>query len=106
MELEPRLERLVCALPGMQDLVRIGASTLTNDHASQKAVKNADGSKRFSVAEINAISIPAYALMLLAMLAFAYVHSRTGWHTVWIIVQEVSHSWLLLRWLLIMMSAS
>ncbi|KAJ9117379.1 hypothetical protein QFC24_006473 [Naganishia onofrii] len=53
-----------------------------------KAVKNADGTKRFSVAEINAISIPAYALMLLAMLAFAYVHARTGWHTTWIVVQE------------------
>jgi hypothetical protein len=57
---------------------------------SQKAVKNADGTKRFNVAEINAISIPAYALMLLAMLVFAYVHAKTGWHTVWIVVQEVS----------------
>lgn len=28
--------------------------------------------------------------MLLAMLLFAYVHARTGWHTVWILVQEVS----------------
>jgi hypothetical protein len=28
--------------------------------------------------------------MLLAMLAFAYVHARTGWHTVWIVVQQVS----------------
>ncbi|GHJ89178.1 hypothetical protein NliqN6_5580 [Naganishia liquefaciens] len=55
-----------------------------------KSVKNADGSKRFSVAEINAISIPAYALMLLAMLAFAYVHSRTGWHTTWVVVQETT----------------
>jgi hypothetical protein len=56
----------------------------------QKAVKKADGTKRFSVAEINAISIPAYALMLLAMLLFAYVHAKTGWHTVWVLVQEVS----------------
>ncbi|KAJ9114058.1 hypothetical protein QFC22_005878 [Naganishia vaughanmartiniae] len=69
MELESRLEWLVCAVP---------------------AVKNADGSKRFSVAEINAISIPAYALMLLAMLGFAYVHARTGWHTTWIVVQETT----------------
>ena len=68
----------------------------TRNSPGQKSVKNADGSKRFSVAEINAISIPAYALMLLAMLAFAYVHSRTGWHTTWVVVQEVRH-FLLLR---------
>ena len=55
----------------------------------QKSVKNGDGTKRFDVAEINAISIPAYALMLVAMLIFAYLHSVTGWHTTWILVQEV-----------------
>ncbi|KAJ9091483.1 hypothetical protein QFC20_007623 [Naganishia adeliensis] len=55
-----------------------------------KAVKKADGTKRFNVAEINAISIPAYALMLLAMLLFAYVHAKTGWHTVWIVAQETT----------------
>ncbi|KAJ9112857.1 hypothetical protein QFC19_000412 [Naganishia cerealis] len=34
--------------------------------------------------------IPAYGLMLLAMLGFAYVHARTGWHTTWIVVQETT----------------
>jgi hypothetical protein len=51
-------------------------------------VVNADGKKRFNVAEINAISIPAYALMLVAMLIFAYLQSVTGWHTVWVLVQQ------------------
>lgn len=27
--------------------------------------------------------------MLVAMLIFAYLHSVTGWHTTWVLVQEV-----------------
>ena len=71
---------------------RRGASSTERrlDAVPQKAVKNGDGKKRFDVAEINAISIPAYALMLVAMLVFAYLHSVTGWHTTWVLVQEVS----------------
>jgi len=59
-----------------------------NSVGSQKSVLNAEGKKRFNVAEINAISIPAYALMLVAMLIFAYLHAVTGWHAVWVIVQQ------------------
>lgn len=52
-----------------------------------KALKNADGTKRFSVQEINAIPIGGYALQLIAMLLFAWLSSRTGWRATWIVVQ-------------------
>lgn len=56
----------------------------------KKAQKNADGTKRFDVAEMNAIPIAGYVLQILAMLVFAWLSSRTGWRASWVVVQEVS----------------
>lgn len=53
----------------------------------QKAAKNSDGSKRFTIAELNAIPIGGYALQLLAMLLFAWLSSKTGWRAIWIWAQ-------------------
>ena len=56
----------------------------------QKAVKNADGTKRFNVSQMNAIPIGGYALQMIAMVLFAWLSSRTGWRATWIWIQLVS----------------
>lgn len=55
-----------------------------------KALTHPDGSKRFTIQEINAIPIGGFALMLILMLLFAWLSSRTGWRATWVTVQNVS----------------
>ncbi|AFR98231.2 transmembrane transporter Liz1p [Cryptococcus neoformans C23] len=54
-----------------------------------KALTHPDGSKRFTIQEINAIPIGGFALMLILMLLFAWLSSRTGWRATWVTVQNI-----------------
>lgn len=78
-------------VPGQSLQEDISRNVILTPLGSQKALKNADGTKRFSVQEINAIPIGGYALQLIAMLLFAWLSSRTGWRATWIVVQMVGH---------------
>lgn len=85
LELDAEQQYMDHPLPREQHRRAPGGRPLT----SQKALKNADGTKRFNISQMNAIPIGGYALQMIAMVVFAWLSSRTGWRATWIWIQMV-----------------